>query len=61
MYFHVDDLSEALDRAVALGAKVHEPTRVFGVGFVGASVVDPFGNIIGLMFNQHYVEMATAA
>ena len=25
--------------------------------FVGAAVLDPFGNILGLMFNRHYLEM----
>ncbi|MET8172188.1 VOC family protein [Streptomyces clavifer] len=28
--------------------------REFGEGFVGASVLDPFGNVLGLMRNQHY-------
>ncbi|MER5183323.1 hypothetical protein ABT009_34110 [Streptomyces sp. NPDC002896] len=26
-------------------------------GFVGASVVDPFGNILGIMYNPHYLEV----
>jgi hypothetical protein len=26
-------------------------------GFVTASVVDPFGNILGLMHSPHFVEM----
>jgi hypothetical protein len=25
-------------------------------GFVTASVVDPFGNVLGLMYSPHYVE-----
>ena len=25
-------------------------------GFVTASVVDPFGNVLGIMYNPHYVE-----
>ncbi len=57
VYWHVDDLAAALERATALGARVHEPTRAFGEGFVGASVIDPFGNILGLMFNRHYLEI----
>ena len=28
-----------------------------GPGFVTASVVDPFGNVLGVMYNQHYLEM----
>jgi hypothetical protein len=26
-----------------------------GAGFITASVVDPFGNILGVMYNPHYV------
>ena len=29
-------------------------------GFVTASVVDPFGNILGVMYNPHYVEVLAA-
>ena len=28
--------------------------------FVTASVVDPFGNILGVMYNPHYVEILAA-
>ncbi len=61
VYWHVDDLAAAVERATALGACVHEPAREFGEGFVGASVIDPFGNILGLMFNRHYLEMLDSA
>lgn len=61
MYWHVDDLEAALARAVSLGARVYEPARQFGDGFVGASVLDPFGNILGLMFNRHYLEVLQTA
>jgi len=26
-------------------------------GFVTASVVDPFGNVVGIMYNPHYLEV----
>jgi len=57
VYWHVDDLETALARATTLGATVREPSRQFGAGFVGAAVQDPFGNILGLMVNQHYLDM----
>jgi predicted enzyme related to lactoylglutathione lyase len=60
VYWHVDDVQAALDRLLALGAEVHEPVREFGEGFVGASVVDPFGNILGIMQNRHYLEILAA-
>lgn len=56
-YWHVDDVQESLDRLLSLGAKEHEPPREFGQGFVGASVVDPFGNILGIMYNRHYLDV----
>ncbi|MFI7501281.1 VOC family protein [Streptomyces sp. NPDC049687] len=56
-YWHVDDVQATLNRLGALGATVHEPVREFGEGFVGASVVDPFGNVLGIMENRHYLEI----
>ena len=57
VYWHVDDVHAALARVLELGGEVHEPVRQFGDGFVGGSVVDPFGNVLGLMQNQHYLEV----
>jgi predicted enzyme related to lactoylglutathione lyase len=57
VYWHVDDVDAALERLVALGATLHQPPRDFGEGFVGASVIDPFGNILGVMRNPHYLEV----
>jgi hypothetical protein len=30
---------------------------VRGEGFITASVVDPFGNVLGIMYNRHYLEV----
>jgi predicted enzyme related to lactoylglutathione lyase len=57
MYWHVDDLQATLDRLISLGAKLHEKIMVRGEGFVTASVVDPFGNVLGIMYNRHYLEV----
>jgi predicted enzyme related to lactoylglutathione lyase len=57
VYWHVDDLPVTYERLLAMGATQHEPPREFGEGFVGASVVDPFGNILGIMCNRHYLEV----
>ena len=56
-YWAVDDVRAAFDRLIALGASVHEKPTERGPGFVTASVVDPFGNILGVMFNQHYLDI----
>lgn len=57
LYWHVDDINAAHERLINLGATELEPPRDRGEGFVTATVVDPFGNILGIMYNPHYVEM----
>src|SRR5690606_33901682 len=60
VYWHVDDLQATLDRLISLGAMPYQPIidRSQGKGFfVTASVVDPFGNILGIMTNRHYLEI----
>jgi predicted enzyme related to lactoylglutathione lyase len=59
VYWHVDDVQAMVEFAVSLGAKVHHPVRQFqpDSDFVGGSVIDPFGNVIGFMHNPHYLEM----
>jgi len=59
-YWHVDDVAAALEKFLALGAKVYEPLTKRGEDFITASVVDPFGNILGLMYNPHYLEVLGA-
>ncbi len=60
VYWHVDDAPATFERLLALGAKPHQPPRDFGRGFIGASVVDPFGNVLGIMYNPHYLEVLHA-
>ena len=57
--WHVDDVRSAFARLLALGATAYEGVveRGQGEGFVTASVVDPFGNVLGIMQNPHYLEM----
>lgn len=58
MYWHVDDLAGTMERLLAMGAAEHQPITARGdSGFVTASVVDPFGNILGVMSNPHYLEV----
>jgi predicted enzyme related to lactoylglutathione lyase len=57
MYWHVDDVNATFDRLLSMGAKQLEAPRDRGVGFITASVVDPFGNILGIMYNPHYLEV----
>jgi catechol 2,3-dioxygenase-like lactoylglutathione lyase family enzyme len=55
--WHVDDVQATLERLLGLGATELDGLRDRGHGFVTASVIDPFGNILGFMYNPHYVEV----
>ncbi|HEX9134688.1 MAG TPA: VOC family protein [Ktedonobacteraceae bacterium] len=57
MYWHVDDVHATFDRLLSMGAKQLEAPRDRGEGYITASVVDPFGNILGIMYNPHYLEV----
>ncbi len=58
LYWHVDDVEATFERLKALGAIEYEPiTRRGDAGFVTASVIDPFGNVLGIMYNPHYVQV----
>lgn len=57
MHWHVDDVSAAVARLLELGATEYQPVTEREAGFVTASVVDPFGNILGLMYSPHFLEM----
>lgn len=57
IHWHVDDLAGSYERLLGLGAAVYQPPIEHGPGFVTAAVVDPFGNVLGIMYNQHYLDM----
>ena len=57
IYWHVDDVRGAYDRLICMGATAYEEPVERGPGFVTASVIDPFGNILGVMYNEHYLEV----
>ncbi|UUZ90610.1 VOC family protein [Paenibacillus sp. P25] len=57
MYWHVDDLEATFERLKSMGAEVYEPVIHRGAGFTTASVTDPFGNVLGIMNNPHYLEV----
>ena len=56
-YWQVNDVAAAVARLVELGATEYQPVVERDAGFVTASVLDPFGNILGLMYSPHFVEM----
>src|SRR6266508_1035733 len=60
VYWHVDDLTATLEKLLSMGAKEHAAPTDRGAGFITASVVDPFGNLLGIMYNPHYLEVLGA-
>lgn len=52
MHWLVDDLEATRERLMAMGAREYEPPTPHGP-VVTASVVDPFGNLFGLVHNPH--------
>ncbi|GAB6434188.1 VOC family protein [Bacillus luti] len=57
VYWHVDNVAATFKYLLSMGAKEYEAPTERGEGFITASVVDPFGNILGIMYNQHYLEV----
>jgi predicted enzyme related to lactoylglutathione lyase len=57
MYWHVDDIAATFEKLLSMGAKEYQPITPRGdMGFVTAAVIDPFGNVLGIMYNPHYLE-----
>ncbi|MGW7457222.1 VOC family protein [Streptomyces sp. NPDC054797] len=61
-YWAVDDLLAVRQRLLDLGAEEYQPVTPHGDGgFVTAAVTDPFGNVLGIMRNPHYLEVLEGA
>ena len=54
VYWGVDDVSVAVDGALARGSVIHSPLADVGDGIVTATVRTPTGAILGLIFNPHF-------
>jgi predicted enzyme related to lactoylglutathione lyase len=50
----VDDVGACCAHLLALGATIHDEPKDVGGGITCASVLDPFGNIIGLIDNPQF-------
>jgi len=53
-YWAVDDVTAAIDEAVAAGATVREPAHDVGEGIVVGAVDSPHGDIIGFIVNPNF-------
>jgi predicted enzyme related to lactoylglutathione lyase len=53
-YWGVADAEAAFEHLVAAGGKPRDAVRDVGDGIRVASVLDPFGNVLGLIQNPHF-------
>lgn len=53
-YWGVEDAQAAVRHLVQLGATVHQDISDVGEGILVASVLDPFGNVFGVIKNPHF-------
>jgi predicted enzyme related to lactoylglutathione lyase len=54
IYWGVADAQAAFDRLTSLGAVEHSAVQDVGDGIRVATVLDPFGNIFGIIQNPHF-------
>lgn len=56
MHWHVDDVEATMARLLSMGAKGYQPVTPHGP-ILTAAVVDPFGNLLGIIYNPHYLDV----
>ncbi|HSP44488.1 MAG TPA: VOC family protein [Chthoniobacterales bacterium] len=54
VYWGVSDASAALQRLLSLGASERTAVQDVGEGIRVATVLDPFGNVLGIIENPHF-------
>ena len=54
VYWGVEDAGAALARLLRLGAREHSAVREVGGGIKVGTVLDPFGNVFGIIENPHF-------
>lgn len=53
-YWGVEDIQAEYDRLISLGAEQHETPKNVGGELMVASVFDPWGNAIGIIYNPAF-------
>jgi predicted enzyme related to lactoylglutathione lyase len=53
-YWGIDDIQKSYDDLIALGATEHEKPTNVGGEIMTATVRDPWGNVIGLIYNPEF-------
>lgn len=54
VYWGVDDIEAEVARIVGLGATVHSAIQDVGESIRVVELADPFGNLLGLIYNPHF-------
>ncbi len=54
VYWGVEDAEAAVERLLDLGAAEHGGVQDVGGGILAASVLDPFGNVFGVIENPNF-------
>jgi len=54
VYWGVKNAEESLQKLLDSGAALHEKLQDVGDGILAASVIDPFGNVFGIIENPHF-------
>jgi catechol 2,3-dioxygenase-like lactoylglutathione lyase family enzyme len=54
-YWAVDDVAVAVAQALSRGAVVREEPSDVGEGIIVASVKNPLGQVVGFVYNPHFV------
>lgn len=53
-YWGVEEITKEYDRLLSLGATSHEAPNNVGGELMVATVRDPWGNLVGLIYNPHF-------
>lgn len=53
-YWGVEDIQKAYKHLLQLGAKEHEKPNNVGGDLMVASVIDPWDNVIGIIYNPYF-------
>lgn len=53
-YWGVEDLDAVYEQLLAAGATAHQQPTAVGDGIRVATLKDPWGNIVGIIYNPHF-------
>lgn len=53
-YWGVEDIKSEHNRFIELGAKEHTEIKDVGEGILVCTMLDPWNNVIGLIYNPHF-------